>query len=100
MSLRRHGWWARRALGWSSWSLQSTKYPGVNTQGDYSWLTEQHVLEQAQVMSTQLRSHGYQYINIDAGWWRKWDWTPWSACWSSARVKRSTRSMSRPALCS
>jgi hypothetical protein len=63
-------------LGWSSWSLQSTKYPGVNTQGDYSWLTEQHVLQQAQVVSTKLRSHGYQYVNIDAGWWRKWDWTP------------------------
>ena len=46
-------------LGWSSWSLQSTKYPGVNSQGDYSWLTEQHVLQQAQVMATTLKSHGY-----------------------------------------
>lgn len=63
-------------LGWSSWSLQSTSYPGVNPQGNYSWLTEQHVLQQAKVMSTELRSHGYQYINIDAGWWMDWGWHP------------------------
>ncbi|HZE49544.1 MAG TPA: hypothetical protein VE074_08255, partial [Jatrophihabitantaceae bacterium] len=31
-------------MGWSSWSMQSSHYPGLNTQGDYSWLTEQHVL--------------------------------------------------------
>jgi hypothetical protein len=63
-------------LGWSSWSLQSTRYPGVNTKGDYSWLTQQHVLEQADVMAEKLKVHGYEYVNLDAGWWRQWDWTP------------------------
>jgi hypothetical protein len=27
-------------------------------------------------MAATLKRHGYSYINIDAGWWRKWDWTP------------------------
>ena len=27
-------------------------------------------------MAKTLKTHGYTYINIDAGWWRKWDWTP------------------------
>jgi hypothetical protein len=62
--------------GWSSWSLQSTHAAGVNPNGDYSWLTAQHVLAQGAAMAKTLKSHGYDYINIDAGWWRKWDWTP------------------------
>src|ERR1700722_18574497 len=37
---------AKPYLGWSSWSLESTNYPGVNTNGSASWLTEQHVLQQ------------------------------------------------------
>jgi hypothetical protein len=63
-------------MGWSSWSLQTSRYPGLNPRGDYSWLTEAHVLEQGAAMGRGLRRHGYRYINIDAGWWRKWDWTP------------------------
>jgi hypothetical protein len=63
-------------MGWSSWSMQSSHYPGLNPQGDYSWLTEQHVLEQGQAIAATLKQHGYTYVNIDAGWWRKWDWTP------------------------
>ncbi|HEX3814849.1 MAG TPA: glycoside hydrolase family 27 protein, partial [Mycobacteriales bacterium] len=55
-------------LGWSSWSLESTNYPGVNPTGSASWLTEAHVLQQADVMAAKLKSHGYEYINIDAGW--------------------------------
>jgi chitodextrinase len=55
-------------LGWSSWSLQSTNYPGVNPTGPASWLTEEHVLQQADVMAAKLKSHGYEYINVDAGW--------------------------------
>jgi hypothetical protein len=61
-------------LGWSSWSLQATRYPGLNPQGNYSWLTEEHVLQQATVMASELRAHGYQYVNIDAGWWMDWNW--------------------------
>jgi alpha galactosidase A-like protein/alpha galactosidase C-like protein/fibronectin type III domain protein/carbohydrate binding protein with CBM35 domain len=55
-------------MGWSSWSLESTNYPGVNPTGSASWLTEQHVLQQADVMAAELKSHGYEYVNIDAGW--------------------------------
>ena len=55
-------------MGWSSWSLESTNYPGVNPTGGGSFLTEQHVLQQADVMAAKLKSHGYTYVNIDAGW--------------------------------
>jgi hypothetical protein len=63
-------------LGWSSWSMQATTRSGVNPQGNYSWLTEQHILEQADYMAAHLKQYGYEYINIDAGWWRTWNWTP------------------------
>ena len=55
-------------MGWSSWSLESTNYPGVNPTGGASWLTEAHVLQQADALSSQLESYGYNYVNIDAGW--------------------------------
>src|SRR5882757_2981565 len=55
-------------MGWSSWSLESTNYPGVNPTGGASWLTEAHVLQQADVLAAKLKSHGYEYVNIDAGW--------------------------------
>jgi hypothetical protein len=58
----------RPYMGWSSWSLESTNYPGVNTSGPASWLTEAHVLAQADVLAAKLASHGYTYVNIDAGW--------------------------------
>lgn len=63
-------------LGWSSWSMQATTRPGVNPQGNFSWLTEQHILNQADYMATHLKQYGYRYIDIDAGWWRTWNWTP------------------------
>jgi hypothetical protein len=63
-------------MGWSSWSLQSTSYPGVNDQGSYSYLTEAHVLQQADALASKLESHGYDYVNIDAGWWMDWNWNP------------------------
>jgi chitodextrinase len=55
-------------MGWSSWSLESTNYPGVNPTGSASWLTEQHVLQQTDVLADKLKSHGYNFVNIDAGW--------------------------------
>jgi hypothetical protein len=55
-------------MGWSSWSLESTNYPGVNPTGGASWLTEQHVLQQADALATKLEPYGYDYLNIDAGW--------------------------------
>lgn len=55
-------------MGWSSWSLESTDYPGVNPTGGASWLTEAHILQQADALSSKLKAYGYDYVNIDAGW--------------------------------
>ncbi|MFJ5215500.1 alpha-galactosidase D [Streptomyces sp. NPDC088354] len=63
-------------MGWSSWSMQSSKYPGLNPDGDYSWLTERKVLQQTDAMAAKLKKYGYSYVNIDAGWWRDNDWKP------------------------
>jgi Alpha galactosidase A/Alpha galactosidase C-terminal beta sandwich domain/NPCBM-associated, NEW3 domain of alpha-galactosidase len=63
-------------LGWSSWSMQATRADGANPQGSYSWLTEKNLLAQADYMAKNLKQYGYDYINIDAGWWRTWNWTP------------------------
>ncbi|MDQ1718775.1 MAG: hypothetical protein QOE89_2728, partial [Pseudonocardiales bacterium] len=63
-------------LGWSSWSLQATRDTTLNPNGSYSWLTEANILAQAKALAGKLKAAGYTYINIDAGWWRKWDWTP------------------------
>jgi hypothetical protein len=59
-------------MGWSSWSLESTKYPGYNT----PWLTEANVKAQADIVHQKLQGHGYRYINIDAGWWMDYNWNP------------------------
>ncbi|WP_033279739.1 fibronectin type III domain-containing protein [Streptomyces sp. NRRL F-525] len=56
---------AKPYMGWSSWSLEATSYPGY---GGVSWLTEAHVKQQADVVASKLKSHGYEYINVDAGW--------------------------------
>jgi Alpha galactosidase A/Alpha galactosidase C-terminal beta sandwich domain len=55
-------------MGWSSWSLESTTYPGVNPTGSASWLTEAHILQQADAEADELEAYGYDYVNIDAGW--------------------------------
>ncbi|MEU3854808.1 carbohydrate-binding protein [Streptomyces sp. NPDC029554] len=67
---------AKPYMGWSSWSMQSSKYPGLNPDGDYSWLTEANVLKQADALAAKLKKYGYEYVNIDAGWWRDKDWKP------------------------
>ncbi|MFE2968429.1 fibronectin type III domain-containing protein [Streptomyces sp. NPDC059340] len=56
---------AKPYMGWSSWSLESTGFPGY---GGVNWLTEAHVKQQADVVASKLKSHGYEYINVDAGW--------------------------------
>lgn len=63
-------------MGWSSWSMQTSSYPGLNPTGEYSYLTEKNVLKQADAMASKLKKYGYEYVNIDAGWWRDQDWTP------------------------
>ncbi|WP_151484437.1 alpha-galactosidase D [Streptomyces albicerus] len=67
---------AKPYMGWSSWSMQSSKYPGLNPDGDYSYLTEKNVLKQADALAAKLKPYGYEYVNLDAGWWRDQDWTP------------------------
>lgn len=64
---------AKPYMGWSSWSLQATNYPGVNPNGPASWLNETNVLRQADVMAAKLKRHGYTYVNVDAGWHRGFD---------------------------
>jgi len=60
-------------MGWSSWSLQATNYPGVNPNGSASWLNEANVVKQADVMAAKLKKHGYTYVNVDAGWHKDFD---------------------------
>ncbi|GAA2314005.1 alpha-galactosidase D [Streptomyces violaceusniger] len=67
---------AKPYMGWTSWSMQSSKYPGLNPNGDYSYLTEANVLKQTDALAAKLKKYGYEYINIDAGWWRDYAWTP------------------------
>lgn len=64
---------AKPYMGWSSWSLQATNYPGVNPNGPASWLTEANVVKQADVMAAKLKKHGYTYVNVDAGWNKEFD---------------------------
>ncbi|MEU6217871.1 fibronectin type III domain-containing protein [Streptomyces sp. NPDC047022] len=56
---------AKPYMGYSTWSLESTNFPGY---GGENWLTESHVLQQADVLASKLKSHGYDYVNVDAGW--------------------------------
>ncbi|MGW0082148.1 alpha-galactosidase D [Streptomyces sp. NPDC003393] len=67
---------AKPYMGWSSWSMQSSKYPGLNPDGDYSYLTEANVLKQTDALAAKLKKYGYTYVNIDAGWWRDTTWKP------------------------
>ncbi|MFI8228967.1 alpha-galactosidase D [Streptomyces sp. NPDC085900] len=67
---------AKPYMGWSSWSMQSSKYPGLNPDGDYSYLTEANVTKQTDALAAKLKKYGYEYVNIDAGWWRDNTWKP------------------------
>ncbi|MFJ5263129.1 alpha-galactosidase D [Streptomyces sp. NPDC088387] len=65
---------AKPYMGWTSWTMQSSKYPGLNPKGDYSYLSEANVIKQTDAMAAKLKNYGYEYINIDAGWWMDWSW--------------------------
>lgn len=67
---------AKPYMGWTSWTMQSSKYPGLNPKGDYSYLSEANVLKQTDAMAAKLKKYGYEYVNIDAGWWMDWSWKP------------------------
>ncbi|MFF4752155.1 alpha-galactosidase D [Streptomyces sp. NPDC002514] len=67
---------AKPYMGWSSWSMQTSSYPGLNPDGNYSYLTEANVLKQTDALATTLKKYGYDHVNIDAGWWMDNNWTP------------------------
>ncbi|MFE0255848.1 alpha-galactosidase D [Streptomyces sp. NPDC059010] len=67
---------AKPYMGWTSWTMQSSKYPGLNPKGDYSYLSEANVTRQTDAMAAKLKKYGYEYVNIDAGWWMDWSWKP------------------------
>ncbi|HEX8864395.1 MAG TPA: glycoside hydrolase family 27 protein, partial [Lentzea sp.] len=60
-------------MGWSSWSLQATNYPGVNPDGPASFLNEKNVLQQTDVLAAKFKQHGYNHVNVDAGWLGSFD---------------------------
>jgi hypothetical protein len=62
---------ARPFMGWSSWSVESSTHSGYGT----SWLTDAHIRGAADAMAAKLKSAGYGYINIDAGWNATMDWS-------------------------
>ncbi|MDX6283316.1 MAG: hypothetical protein QOH03_4387, partial [Kribbellaceae bacterium] len=55
---------AQPCMGWSSWSNESSTRATYGT----AWLTEAHIQDAADAVATTLKSAGYSYINIDAGW--------------------------------
>lgn len=57
-------------MGWSSWSNQSSTRPNYGT----SWLTESNIKNATDAVATKLKSAGYSYINIDAGWNATMNW--------------------------
>lgn len=65
---------AKPYMGWTSWTMQSSKYPGLNPKGDYSYLSEANIIKQTDAMAAKLKQYGYEYVNIDAGWWMDWSW--------------------------
>ncbi|MFE5709577.1 ricin-type beta-trefoil lectin domain protein [Streptomyces sp. NPDC056501] len=58
-------------MGWSSWSVQASTHPDYGK----SWLNETNVRNAADAMASKLKSAGYKYINMDAGWNATLDWT-------------------------
>ncbi|MFJ4253494.1 X2-like carbohydrate binding domain-containing protein [Microbacterium sp. NPDC090003] len=49
-------------MGWSSYSMQ------VYAGNGQAWISADQIIAQSDAMHEKLQSHGYEYINIDAGW--------------------------------
>ncbi|SFT24870.1 X2-like carbohydrate binding domain-containing protein [Paenibacillus sp. BC26] len=49
-------------MGWSSYSMQVYDGPSGN------WISEAKIKQMSDAMHEKLQAHGYNYINIDAGW--------------------------------
>lgn len=60
----------RPYMGWSSWSLEATKYPGY---GGQNWVTAAHIMAQSDLLHKTLQAHGYTYVNMDSGWMGGYD---------------------------
>ncbi len=54
---------AKPFMGFSTWSVESSSHDG-----GMAWLTEDNVKKSADAISTNLKSAGYSYINLDSGW--------------------------------
>ena len=65
-----NGLGAKPYQGWSSWSLEATKYPGY---GGMDWLTAEHLKAQSDILHEKLQAHGYNYLNMDSGWQGSYD---------------------------
>lgn len=55
--------------GWSSWTLEATKYPGYGG----AWLNAENIKRQSDAMHTTLGQYGYTSINIDSFWSNRFD---------------------------
>ncbi|MFC5651059.1 X2-like carbohydrate binding domain-containing protein [Paenibacillus solisilvae] len=56
-----NGLGAKPYMGWSSYSQQVIHSPNP-------WLTAENIKAQSDAMHEKLQAHGYEYINVDAGW--------------------------------
>ncbi|PJJ73349.1 carbohydrate binding protein with CBMX2 domain [Diaminobutyricimonas aerilata] len=52
---------AKPYMGWSSFSMQVYS-------GNGQWITADQLIAQSDAMHEKLQAHGYEYINVDAGW--------------------------------
>ncbi|WP_341947205.1 X2-like carbohydrate binding domain-containing protein [Microbacterium sp. LWH11-1.2] len=53
---------SRPYMGWSSYSMQ------VYAGNGQAWISADQIIAQSDAMHEKLQQHGYEYINIDAGW--------------------------------
>ncbi|MBO9718167.1 MAG: hypothetical protein J7507_15535, partial [Pseudoxanthomonas sp.] len=53
-----HDWAPAPPMGWNSWDAFGTT------------VTEQQIHEQAEVMATRLKPHGWQYLTVDIQWYQ------------------------------
>jgi hypothetical protein len=57
-------------MGWSSWSLESTNLTGYGI----PYLTAENLISQSDYLHKKLQPAGYNYFNIDSGWWMDSSW--------------------------
>lgn len=55
-------WAVRPYMGWSSYSMQVYS-------GNPKWITGDQLIKESDSMHAKLQKYGYDYINVDAGWY-------------------------------